>query len=73
MRIKLTEIVEGTSKADVADQLRKAANEISPIKPERTGSRRFPMRAGREIFEHFDKQFKKTIDDIKADIERILG
>ena len=58
---------------EIADSLRKAASGIAPFKIESKGSRRFPITAGREIYEHFDKQFKDMINNLKKDIERILS
>ena len=64
---------ENLSNSEIASRLRKAANTLSPILPERKGSRRFPTVAGKQIFEHFDKLMKDTIDKTKKDIERILA
>ena len=58
------------SKDDIANTLRKAADKLSP---KSNGSKRFKILAGKQIFEHFDNQMKKTIDDIKKDISKILS
>lgn len=60
------------SRAEIAEELRKAANQLSPPVVESKGSRRFPLTAGREIYEHFDAKFKDMIDGLKQDIEKIL-
>jgi len=73
LKVSLTEIPSDATKESIATELRKAANELAPPKKESTGSRRFPLPAGSQIFEHFDNLMKKTISDLKSDIEKILA
>jgi len=68
--IKLT-VDEEISNEDLADRLRKAANNLSPHK-KREGSRKFPVPAAKELFEHFDNKMKRTIEDIKKDLDKIF-
>lgn len=61
----------GISKSEIADRLRKAANQISPLKLESTGSKRFPIPAGKQIFEYFDGKFRDMMAELKKEIEKI--
>ena len=60
------------SKAEIADNLRKAASSIAPPN-DSSGSKRFKIPAGREIFEYFDGQMKTMIEGLKKDITEILS
>jgi len=57
---------------DVVVKARKVRNSVYTAEKPAVAPRKFILPAANSMFDHWDSAFKKMIDDIKSDIEKVL-